>query len=106
MELPLTLPPDDVVDPAAGYAVERMATDAIVERGGVVVVILHPQPQQSANSEGIAHFTRFLRWLRSTHGEHLWSATPSEIVNRYCERAGVDPSDPAQRARYRAAEPA
>ncbi|MFP8877952.1 MAG: hypothetical protein VCE43_00020 [Myxococcota bacterium] len=99
VELPLTLPPDDVVDPAAGYALERQATDAIVERGGVVVVILHPQPHQSANPEGIAHFTSFLRWLQSTHGQQLWSATPAEIVNRYCKQAGVDRFDRALRER-------
>ena len=58
-------------------------------------MILHPQPYQSANSEGIAHFIRFLRWLHDTHGERLWSATPSEIVNRYCERASIDRSEPA-----------
>jgi peptidoglycan/xylan/chitin deacetylase (PgdA/CDA1 family) len=97
VELPLTLPPDDVFDPAAGYALARRTTDAIVERGGVVVVILHPQPHQSANPEGIGHFSSFLRWLRTTHGEQLWSATPLEIVNRYCERAGVDAHNDPER---------
>lgn len=91
MELPLTLPPDDIRDPAAGYALARDATEGIVERGGVVVVILHPQPHQSANAEGIAQFTAFLQWLRSTHGESLWSATPADIVEHYCRRTGLTP---------------
>lgn len=105
MELPLTLPPDDVFDPSAGYALARQATDAIVEQGGVVVVILHPQPHQSANTEGITHFTSFLRWLQATHGERLWSATPLEIVDRYCKQAGVDRFDPARREQCADARP-
>jgi peptidoglycan/xylan/chitin deacetylase (PgdA/CDA1 family) len=90
-ELPLTLPPDTFSDLAAGYRRLREVADAIIARGGVVVVILHPEPQQSANDAGISHYLAFLRGLDDDYGRRLWRATPLEIVTRYrdiLERGG------------------
>jgi hypothetical protein len=88
VELPLTLPPDNFPDWEAGYASLRSIAGSIVERGGVVVVILHPQPHQSANAEGLLHFEQFLAWLDATFGGRLWKATPAEVVRHYSEQIG------------------
>jgi hypothetical protein len=83
LELPLTLPPDTFPDLSAGYRKLRETADAIIAKGGVVVVILHPEPQQSANASGLSHYLAFLRGLDADYGEWLWRATPWEIVEHY-----------------------
>jgi peptidoglycan/xylan/chitin deacetylase (PgdA/CDA1 family) len=82
-ELPMTLPPDTSLDRDAGYAGLMEIVDRIVDGGGVVVVVLHPQPHQSANAQGLRAYFEFLRQLLARHGDRLWHATPCEIVQRY-----------------------
>ena len=48
-----------------------------------VVVILHPQPHQSANERGLSYYFDFLRELAQHYRDELWQATPHEIVRRY-----------------------
>ena len=47
------------------------------------MITLHPQPQQSLNEAGLAHYFTFLRELTAFYGDRLWRATPSQIVSRY-----------------------
>ena len=86
VELPMTLPPDTSLAPNRGYDLLQTLAGRIVERGGVVVVTLHPQPHQSANEPALARYFSFLRDLAERHAGQLWSATPAEIVRQY-ERA-------------------
>jgi peptidoglycan/xylan/chitin deacetylase (PgdA/CDA1 family) len=83
VELPMTLPPDTAVPLAQRRRVLGAVADAIVERGGVVVVTLHPQPHQSAKEEALEVHLGLLRDLRERHGGRVWCATPAEIVERY-----------------------
>jgi peptidoglycan/xylan/chitin deacetylase (PgdA/CDA1 family) len=83
VELPLTLPPDTALDRQEGWQTLLDLADRIVERGGVIVVILHPQPHQSATPEGLRRYFAFLRALAAQYGDRLWKATPAEIVRQY-----------------------
>lgn len=82
-ELPLTLPPDTAGDPATIYRTLQSVSEGIIERGGVVVITLHPQPHQSGNEAGLRAYADFLRTLHERNGGNLWQATPQEIVARY-----------------------
>ncbi len=84
-ELPMTLPPDTALHPVDGYERQWEPVQRIVERGGVVVVTLHPQPHQSARERELARYYGFLRRLVDTFGERLWHATPRDIVRRYSD---------------------
>jgi peptidoglycan/xylan/chitin deacetylase (PgdA/CDA1 family) len=95
-ELPMTLPPDSFPNPAEGFPTLHEISRRIIERQGVIVVTLHPQPHQSANDRVLPHYLEFLRQLKQEHGESLWSATPKAIVSRYRER--VEALGVAQRA--------
>jgi len=81
----MTLPPDTSLDDSSGYASLMVLVDDIVDRGGVVVVTLHPQPHQSANERGLGGFFDFLQAVVLRHGDALWHATPREIVERYAD---------------------
>jgi peptidoglycan/xylan/chitin deacetylase (PgdA/CDA1 family) len=95
-ELPLSLPPDTAFDPATGAATLGTLADAVIERGGVVVLTFHPQPHQSANPRGLRLHRDLLAGLDTRHGDHLWRASPAEIVRCY-EQAlgGLGGRDPA-----------
>jgi peptidoglycan/xylan/chitin deacetylase (PgdA/CDA1 family) len=82
VEVPMTLPPDSAVPVGRRRRVLGEVADAVVERGGVVVVTFHPQPHQSANEAGLASHRELLRDLRERHGGALWCATPAEIAER------------------------
>jgi peptidoglycan/xylan/chitin deacetylase (PgdA/CDA1 family) len=82
VEVPMTLPPDTAVPVGRRRRVLGEIADAVVERGGVVVVTFHPQPHQSANEAGLAAHRELLRDLRERHGGALWCATPAEIAER------------------------
>ena len=87
-ELPMTLPPDNFSDMRGGYDILREVADRIIEKRGVVVVIFHPQPHQSANEKRLSHYFSFLKELAEHNKDRLWSATPRKIVRRYQERLG------------------
>jgi hypothetical protein len=84
-EVPLTLPPDGGGEPERVYGTLRSLADRIVERRGVVVTTLHPQPHQSAKSEILRAYSDFLEDLQVRRGDELWHATPGEIAARYKE---------------------
>lgn len=86
VELPLTLPPDTAGHADSLYPSLLRCAKTIVERGGVVVVTMHPQPHQSGSVAGSEAYLEFLRELDARHGELLWKAAPHEIVARYEER--------------------
>jgi peptidoglycan/xylan/chitin deacetylase (PgdA/CDA1 family) len=83
VEVPMTLPPDTALPVARRRRALGEVADAVVERGGVVVVTFHPQPHQSANEAGLAAHRGLLRDLRDRHGGALWCATPAEIAERW-----------------------
>lgn len=85
VEIPMTLPPDTAVPADRRRAVLASIAERIVERGGVVVSTLHPQPHQSANEVGLEAYFGLLRDLRERLGGSLWCATPFEIAER-CRR--------------------
>lgn len=82
-ELPMTLPPDTALHPEEGYDSLWALSHKIIERGGVVVTTLHPQPHQSGNKRRLAPYYAYLRKLASHHGQEVWCATPREIVRHY-----------------------
>jgi hypothetical protein len=82
VEVPMTLPPDTALPAARRRRVLGEIADAIVARGGVVVVTFHAQPHQSANEAGLSAHLGLLRELRERHGRALWGATPAEIAAR------------------------
>jgi peptidoglycan/xylan/chitin deacetylase (PgdA/CDA1 family) len=83
VEIPMTLPPDTAVPVERRRRVLGEIADAVVARGGLVVVTLHPQPHQSANEAGLASHLGLLRDLRERHGGRLWCATPAEVAEWY-----------------------
>jgi peptidoglycan/xylan/chitin deacetylase (PgdA/CDA1 family) len=83
VELPMTLPPDTALPVARRRAEQGALADAIVARGGLVVVTLHPQPHQSGNAAGVEAHLGLLRDVRERHGAALWGATPAAIVEWY-----------------------
>ncbi len=85
VELPMTLPPDTSVSLGRRRDVIGTIAAAIVERGGVVVTTLHPQPHQSGNEAGLDSYFGLLRDLRERFDGDLWCATPMTIVER-CRR--------------------
>jgi peptidoglycan/xylan/chitin deacetylase (PgdA/CDA1 family) len=82
-EVPLTLPPDGGAEPERFYGTLRSLADRIIERRGVVMATLHPQPHQSAKSEILRAYSDFLEDLQTRRGAEIWHATPGEIVARY-----------------------
>ena len=91
IELPLTLPPDTAVAPGDGWETVLGLAEAIVARGGVIVVILHPQPHQSATPEGLRGYFGFLEELVSRFRGRLWSGTPAEVVRCYAAAISSPP---------------
>jgi peptidoglycan/xylan/chitin deacetylase (PgdA/CDA1 family) len=84
VELPITLPIDDdrhlrgePVDQFWRDQVER--AHHLVERGGMLLFLLHPQPHQAANDETLAAVDLALEQLDSI--PDLWNARPDEIVD-------------------------
>jgi hypothetical protein len=51
----------------------------LVERGGMLLFLLHPQPHQAANDETLAAVDLALEQLDSI--PDLWNARPDEIVD-------------------------
>jgi hypothetical protein len=92
IELPLTLTPDTAVEDGDLVSAWRPAVDEIVDAGGVVVPILHPQPHQSATDAGLAAWYDFLVDLRERHGPSLWSAPPVRVAARYADGLDVQAS--------------
>jgi len=103
-ELPLTLPPDTGRDPERVYGTLRSLADQIIERRGVVVATLHPQPYQSAKSEVLRAYSDFLEDLQARRGAEIWHATPLEIATRY--RNAILDARPARSEPLREPEPA
>jgi peptidoglycan/xylan/chitin deacetylase (PgdA/CDA1 family) len=84
VELPLTLPMDEErrregLDVQKFWLRQIDRAEAIIERGGMVVLTLHPQPHQAANEESLAALEAALHWLGSQ--SDLWIARPDEIVD-------------------------
>ena len=63
----------------------------------MVVVVLHPQPHQSASPERLRAYSDFLEDLETRRGDELWHATPGEIAAcyRHAILAARDVEDPA-----------
>jgi peptidoglycan/xylan/chitin deacetylase (PgdA/CDA1 family) len=83
MELPLTVPMDEArhlgglgLEDFWRRQVERASQ--IIERGGMVMLSLHPQPHQAANSATLAAVGRALKEIVSM--PNLWLARPQEIA--------------------------
>jgi len=89
LELPMTLPPDSFSDFEDGYNLLRRITSELIDKGGVVVVVFHPQPHQSACPEGLRHYFRFLRNVAEAYREKVWRATPAEIIEHYRRTMGT-----------------
>ncbi len=87
VELPMTLPPDTALSGDAGYDALLTGSATIIDRGGVVVITMHPQPHQSARRPALARYFRFLERLSKRSGGLLWHATPGEIVGHYASLA-------------------
>ena len=83
LELPMTLPPDTAIGGRDFETVWGPVSEQILDRGGVIVPILHPQPHQSAEKGRLTQYFDFLRRLADRGRGRLWCATPSEIVRRY-----------------------
>ena len=83
MAVPLTLPTDSSGEPERVYGTLRALAERIIERRGVVVITLHPQPHQSGKPAHLRAYSDFLEDLEARHGNVLWHATPAEIAARY-----------------------
>ena len=86
VEIPMTLPPDTALRVERRRIALGEVAEAIIERGGVVVVTMHPQPHQSGNAAGLEAHLGLLRDLRERHGASLWCTTPGAIVEWYRAR--------------------
>jgi len=84
VELPITLPADDdrhlrgePVDRFWRHQVDR--AHSLIEQGGMLLFLLHPQSHQAANEETLAAVDLALEQLASI--PDLWNARPDEIVD-------------------------
>jgi len=83
LEIPLTLPMDEwrhYDGSSVGAHFDRLVTIAkqIIERGGVVVFALHPQPHQAANEETITAYEKALGEVASL--PNLWKTRPVDLA--------------------------
>ncbi|MGA2034852.1 MAG: hypothetical protein ABSG68_21590 [Thermoguttaceae bacterium] len=84
VELPLTLPMDEARR-TSGLGLEAFwrrqveRASKIIERGGLVMLSLHPQPHQAANSPTLTAVKAAIRDLVSI--PNLWIARPDHIVD-------------------------
>ncbi len=85
MELPLTLPMDEArhqmgLSPEIFWRQQKILADAIIDRGGLVTISLHPQPHQAANDTTLGPFREFLQEINRHSG--LWKAPPWKVAER------------------------
>ena len=97
VELPMTLPPDTALASDSGYDELLACSEKIIDRGGVVVITMHPQPHQSARPPALARYFRFLERLAERCGDEAWHATPGDIVRHYEAHPPRPPSPPRGR---------
>ncbi|MEN9975188.1 MAG: hypothetical protein RLZZ282_1194, partial [Verrucomicrobiota bacterium] len=87
VELPYTLPQDSTMflllrEPNG--EIWKRKTEWIVERGGMVLVNVHPDYMHLSESAErmtypITHYDGFLRWVREEYQGEFWQALPREI---------------------------
>ena len=96
VELPITLPVDDDRH-LRGEPVGRFWQDQVeramrlIEHGGMLLLLMHPQPHQAANEETLAAVDLALEQLAPI--PDLWKARPDEIVDWVLELPR-HPADP------------
>jgi len=83
VELPLALPFDEQrhlegLDPAAFWQRQVRRAEAVIDRGGLVMLALHPQPHQAANAATLEAIDDALAALTSI--PNLWLARPDQIA--------------------------
>jgi hypothetical protein len=85
MELPLTLPMDEVrhqmgLSPDVFWREQKILADSIIDRGGLVMISLHPQPHQAANDATLGPFREFLQEINRY--SNLWKTLPWKVAER------------------------
>lgn len=85
LELPLTLPMDEArhqsdLSPETFWQEQKNRVDAIIARGGLVTISLHPQPHQAANDATLGPFREFLQEINRHSG--LWKVPPWKVAER------------------------
>ena len=83
IELPLTLPMDNAqklmnISLNDFWEGQVQKAKAIIERGGLVVLSLHPQPYQSANNEALKAYELALKELAKI--PNVWRSRCDKIV--------------------------
>lgn len=98
VELPYTLVQDFTLFKilhAPGIDIWRRKLDWIAERGGMALLITHPDymcfegPTSARDEYPAAHYAEFLGYAREKYEGAFWSATPLEVARYY--RAAVPP---------------
>jgi glycosyltransferase involved in cell wall biosynthesis/peptidoglycan/xylan/chitin deacetylase (PgdA/CDA1 family) len=99
VELPYTMVQDFslfVILHEPGIDIWRRKLDWIAERGGMALLITHPDymcfegPSRTREEYPVAHYEEFLRYVREKYEGAFWSATPLEVARYYC--ASVPPA--------------
>ena len=66
------------VGPEIFWQEQKILADAIIDRGGLVTISLHPQPHQAANDATLGPFREFLQGINRHSG--LWKALPWKVA--------------------------
>lgn len=96
IELPYTLPQDYMLFVVMGernIGIWKRKIDWIAERGGMALLIVHPDYVTFNSSASIREFPvdfyrQFLSYVRDRYAGKYWAATPKEIT-RYCMTANI-----------------
>jgi hypothetical protein len=102
IELPYTLPQDStlfLVLREAGNELWKRKLDWIARRGGMALVIVHPDYMTFDRRSGSAEYRAelyedFLRYVRRFYGDKAWFALPRDVAD-YVKRRLPLPSSPA-----------
>lgn len=91
VELPYTLPQDFtafVVLREQGINIWKRKLDWIAERGGMALLITHPdyicfEGQRAPDEFPVSYYEDFLRYARETYGDSFWHALPRDVSRFY-----------------------
>ena len=93
VELPYTLPQDFtlfVVLREADIKIWKTKVDWIVEHGGMVLLITHPDyicfdgSKKDRDEFPVSYYEDLLRYLREKYEGQFWAALPREVARYYC----------------------
>jgi uncharacterized protein len=114
VELPYTLPQDSTMflllrEPDA--EIWRRKTEWIVQRGGMVLVNVHPDYIDMTGADTpmtypLAHYEGFLRWIKEKYRGEAWQVLPREVSRFVHGQQALPPGTVAEESQPASAAPA